>query len=225
MKYEIKGGNLPVVICKLSSGEKIITEGGGMSWMTPNMEMSTSGGGMGKMFGKMLSGEALFQNIYTCNGGEGEIAFASSFPGEIRAFEVSPGRDMILQKSAFLASEASVQLSTFFNKKLGAGFFGGEGFIMQKISGNGIVFAEFDGSVEEYTLGAGESMILDTGHLAAMESTCTMEIVTVKGLKNKLLGGEGFFNTKVTGPGKIYIQTMPLSNIASLLAPYFVTGK
>ncbi|MDD7510793.1 MAG: TIGR00266 family protein [Peptostreptococcaceae bacterium] len=225
MKYEIKGGNLPVVICKLSSGEKIITEGGGMSWMTPNMEMSTSGGGMGKMFGKMLSGEALFQNIYTCNGGEGEIAFASSFPGEIRAFEVSPGRDMILQKSAFLASEASVQLSTFFNKKLGAGFFGGEGFIMQKISGNGIVFAEFDGSVEEYTLGAGESMILDTGHLAAMESTCTMEIVTVKGLKNKLLGGEGFFNTKVTGPGKIYIQTMPLSNIASMLAPYFVTGK
>ena len=216
MKYEIKGGNLPVVICKLSSGEKIITEGGGMSWMTPNMEMSTSGGGMGK---------ALFQNIYTCNGGEGEIAFASSFPGEIRAFEVSPGRDMILQKSAFLASEASVQLSTFFNKKLGAGFFGGEGFIMQKISGNGIVFAEFDGSVEEYTLSAGESMILDTGHLAAMESTCTMEIVTVKGLKNKLLGGEGFFNTKVTGPGKIYIQTMPLSNIASLLAPYFVTGK
>lgn len=225
MKYEIKGGNLPVVICKLSSGEKIITEGGGMSWMTPNMEMSTSGGGMGKMFGKMLSGEALFQNIYTCNGGEGEIAFASSFPGEIRAFEVSPGRDMILQKSAFLASEASVQLSTFFNKKLGAGFFGGEGFIMQKISGNGIVFAEFDGSVEEYTLGAGESMILDTGHLAAMESTCTMEIVTVKGLKNKLLGGEGFFNTKVTGPGKIYIQTMPLSNIASMLAPYFVTGN
>lgn len=225
MKYEIKGGNLPVVICKLSSGEKIITEGGGMSWMTPNMEMSTSGGGMGKMFGKMLSGEALFQNIYTCNGGEGEIAFASSFPGEIRAFEVSPGRDMILQKSAFLASEASVQLSTFFNKKLGAGFFGGEGFIMQKISGNGIVFAEFDGSVEEYTLSAGESMILDTGHLAAMESTCTMEIVTVKGLKNKLLGGEGFFNTKVTGPGKIYIQTMPLSNIASMLAPYFVTGN
>ncbi|SFE28568.1 TIGR00266 family protein [Peptostreptococcaceae bacterium pGA-8] len=225
MKYEIKGGNLPVVICKLSSGEKIITEGGGMSWMTPNMEMSTSGGGMGKMFGKMLSGEALFQNIYTCNGGEGEIAFASSFPGEIRAFEVSPGRDMILQKSAFLASEASVQLSTFFNKKLGAGFFGGEGFIMQKISGNGIVFAEFDGSVEEYTLGVGESMILDTGHLAAMESTCTMEIVTVKGLKNKLLGGEGFFNTKVTGPGKIYIQTMPLSNIASMLAPYFVTGN
>ncbi len=225
MKYEIKGGNLPVVICKLSSGEKIITEGGGMSWMTPNMEMSTSGGGMGKMFGKMLSGEALFQNIYTCNGGEGEIAFASSFPGEIRAFEVSPGRDMILQTSAFLASEASVQLSTFFNKKLGAGFFGGEGFIMQKISGNGIVFAEFDGSVEEYTLSAGESMILDTGHLAAMESTCTMEIVTVKGLKNKLLGGEGFFNTKVTGPGKIYIQTMPLSNIASMLAPYFVTGN
>lgn len=220
MKYEIKGGNLPVVICKLESGESIMSEGGGMSWMTPNLKIDTKGGGVSKMFSKMLTGESLFHNIYTCQGESGEIAFTSSFPGEIRAFEITPEKGIILQKSAYLAGETSVELSTFFNKKLGAGFFGGEGFIMQKVSGNGTVFAEFDGSVIEYTLGEGEEMVIDTGHLAAMDSTCTMDIVTVKGLKNKLLGGEGFFNTVVKGPGKIYLQTIPLQNIASILMPF-----
>ncbi|HHW94876.1 MAG TPA: TIGR00266 family protein [Mogibacterium sp.] len=220
MKYEIKGGNLPVVICELEAGEKIITEGGGMSWMSPNITMETSGGGIGKMFGKMMSGESIFHNIYTCNGSSGEIAFASSFPGEIRAFEINAGKNLIVQKSAFLASEITVDLSVHLNKKLGAGFFGGEGFIMQKLSGNGIVFLEFDGSIIEYDLAAGQEMVLDTGHLAAMEDTCTMDIVAVKGVKNIVLGGEGMFNTIVKGPGKIYIQTMPLSHIAGLLAPY-----
>ena len=226
MKYEIKGGNLPVVICHLEAGEKMITEKGSMSWMSPNMEMDTNtGGGFGKALGRMFSGESMFQNTYTAKGGEGMIAFASSFPGSIVPFEIGPGKEMIVQKSGFLASESTVELSVHMQKKLGAGFFGGEGFIMQKLSGNGVAFVEFDGAVIEYDLADGQSMVLDTGYLAAMESSCKMEIQQVAGLKNKLLGGEGFFNTVVTGPGKVYIQTMPINNVAGAIRPYIPTGN
>ena len=182
MKYDIQGGNLPVVICTLEAGEKIITEGGGMTWMSPNMQMETTGGGIGKMFGRAFSGESIFQNIYTAKGKEGMIALASSFPGSIKAFEISPDKPMILQKSAFLASEQGVELSVHFKKNFGAGLFGGEGFIMQKVSGNGLCFVEFDGHVVEYDLEAGEQMVIDTGNLAAMTATCTMEIQSVPGL-------------------------------------------
>ena len=226
MKYEIKGGNLPVVICHLEAGEKMITEKGSMSWMSPNMEMDTNaGGGFGKALGRMFSGESMFQNTYTAKGGEGMIAFASSFPGSIVPFEIAPGKEMIVQKSGFLASESTVELSVHMQKKLGAGFFGGEGFIMQKLSGNGVAFVEFDGAVIEYDLEPGQSMVLDTGYLAAMESSCKMEIQQVAGLKNKLLGGEGFFNTLVSGPGKVWIQTMPINNVAGAIRPYIPTGN
>lgn len=226
MKYQIQGETLPVVICELEAGERMITEGGAMSWMSPNMKMeTTSNGGIGKVFGRAFSGEKMFQNIYTAQGGPGMIAFASSFPGSIRAFEVSSGQDMIFQKSAFLASEAGVQLSMHFRKKLGAGFFGGEGFIMQKVSGEGIVFAEFDGHVIEYELEAGQQIVIDTGHLAAMSATCSMDIQSVPGVKNMLFGGEGLFNTVITGPGKVWLQTMPISNVAGVLRPYIPTGN
>ena len=226
MKYQIQGETLPVVICELEAGERMITEGGAMSWMSPNMKMeTTSNGGIGKAFGRAFSGEKMFQNIYTAQGGPGMIAFASSFPGSIRAFEVSSGQDMIFQKSAFLASEAGVQLSMHFRKKLGAGFFGGEGFIMQKVSGEGIVFAEFDGHVIEYELEAGQQIVIDTGHLAAMSATCSMDIQSVPGVKNMLFGGEGLFNTVISGPGKVWLQTMPISNVAGVLRPYIPTGN
>lgn len=224
MRYEIQGDTLPVLICHLESGEAMITEGGSMSWMSPNMKMETVGGGVGKVFGRMFSGEKMFQNRYTAQGGAGMIAFASSFPGSIRAFEIAPGRGIIAQKSAFLASEVSVEYSIFFQKKLGAGFFGGEGFIMQKFSGNGILFAEFDGHVIEYDLQPGQKLVVDTGHLAAMSDSCTMEIVSVPGVKNMLLGGEGIFNTEVTGPGHVWLQTMPVSNVAGVLRPYLPTS-
>ncbi|HIX59695.1 MAG TPA: TIGR00266 family protein [Candidatus Blautia gallistercoris] len=224
MRYEIQGDTLPVLICHLESGEAMITEGGSMSWMSPNMKMETVGGGVGKVFGRMFSGEKMFQNRYTAQGGAGMIAFASSFPGSIRAFEIAPGRGIIAQKSAFLASEMSVEYSIFFQKKLGAGFFGGEGFIMQKFSGNGILFAEFDGHVIEYDLQPGQKLVVDTGHLAAMSDSCTMEIVSVPGVKNMLLGGEGIFNTEVTGPGHVWLQTMPVSNVAGVLRPYLPTS-
>ncbi len=224
MKYEIKGTPLPVAICHLEADEKMITEKGSMSWMSPNMEMETNAGGIGKALGRMFSGESMFRNTYTARGGEGMIAFASSFPGSIVPFEIAPGRELIVQKSGFLASESTVELSVHIQKKLGAGFFGGEGFIMQKLSGHGTAFVEFDGAVIEYELAAGQSMVLDTGYLAAMETTCNMEIQQVAGLKNKLLGGEGFFNTIVSGPGKVWIQTMPINKVAGAITPYIPTG-
>ena len=224
MQYELKGGSFPVVVCQLADGEKMVTEKGSMVWMSPNMEMGTSGDGLGKMFSKAFSGESMFQNIYTARGA-GMIAFGSSFPGCILPLDIQPGRDYIMQKQAFLAAEESVELSIHFNKKLGAGFFGGEGFIMQRLSGHGTAFVEADGELVEYTLAPGQSMIIDTGNVLGFESTVSIDIQQVKGLKNKLLGGEGFFNTVLTGPGKIWLQTMPISGVASALRPYFPTGN
>ena len=225
MKYQIVGDTLPAVICQLEPGEKMITEGGGMSWMSPNMLMeTTSNGGIGSMIGRMFSGEKAFQNVYTAQGGEGMIAFASCFPGSIRAFEIAPGQEMILQKSAFLVGEVGIEMSVFFNKKLGTGFFGGEGFIMQRISGQGTVFAEFDGHVVEYELAPGQQIVVDTGHLAAMTASCQMDIRSVPGVKNMLFGGEGIFNTIITGPGRVWLQTMPISNVAGVLRPYMPSG-
>ncbi len=226
MNYEIKGGEFPALICTLDQNETMITEGGGMSWMSPNMKMeTTTNGGIGKMLGRMVSQESLFQNKYTAIGGTGTIAFASSFPGEIIPLELSDGKEYICQKSAFLASTQGVNLSIQFRKKLGAGLFGGEGFIMQKLSGNGTAFIEVDGSVIKYTLGEGQKIIIDTGHLVMMSSTCQMDIQTVKGAKNILFGGEGLFNTVITGPGEVAIQTMPISKLAQRIQPYVVTGK
>lgn len=215
-----------MVVCQLEGGEKMITEGGGMSWMSPNMKMeTTTNGGLGKAFGRMFSGEKMFQNVYTAQGGSGMIAFASSFPGSIKAYEIAPGQEMIFQKSAFLAAEAGVELSVFFNKKFSSGLFGGEGFIMQKISGYGTVFAEFDGHVVDYELQPGQQIVVDTGHLAAMTATCQMEIKSVPGVKNMLFGGEGLFNTVISGPGKVWLQTMPISNVAGILRPYLPSGS
>ena len=225
MKYTIEGAPLPIVICDLDAGETMITEKGAMSWMTPNMKMETVGGGVGKMVGRMFSGEAMFQNRYTAEGGPGQIVYASSFPGAILAFEISAGQEIIAQKSAFLASASTVELSVAFQKKLAGGFFGGEGFIMQRLSGQGTAFLEIDGYVKEYDLQAGQSMIIDTGYLAAMSGSCTMDTTSVKGLKNKFLGGEGFFNTVVTGPGKIYLQSMPVNQMASALIPFMPSSR
>ena len=226
MKYNIVGEPLPAVICDVEAGETLITESGAMSWMTQNMKMeTTSNGGIGKALGRMFSGETLFQNRYTAQGGPGQIAFASSFPGSIKAVEITPGNDLVVQKKAFLASEATIELSIFFQKKAGAGFFGGEGFIMQRLSGHGTAFIEIDGYAVEYNLQAGQSMVVDTGYLAAMDSTCSIEVVSVPGVKNMLFGGEGIFNTLVKGPGKIILQTMPINVVAGAINPFIVTSN
>ena len=226
MQYQIKGDTLPVVICQLEAGETMVAERGSMSWMSPNMAMNTTtNGGIGKAFGRMFSGEAMFQNTYTAQGGHGLIAFASSFPGSIKAFQVEPGKEYIFQKRAFLAGEAGVNLSVHFQKKVASGLFGGEGFILQKVSGNGIAFAEFDGHVVEYDLQPGQQIVVDSGYLAAMDASCQMDIQTVPGLKNMVFGGEGLFNTVITGPGHIWLQTMPISNVAGAIRPYIPTGN
>ena len=191
-----------------------------MVWMSSNMEMETSAGGLGKAFGRLFSGESIFQNIYTARDGQGLIAFASSFPGAIRAVEITPDHPVIVQKSAFLAAEQGVELSVFFQKKLGAGFFGGEGFIMQQLSGRGMAFLEIDGYGVEYDLGPGQQMIVDTGNLAVMDATCSIDIQSVKGVKNAIFGGEGLFNTVVTGPGRITLQTMPMSGFVAAISPF-----
>jgi uncharacterized protein (TIGR00266 family) len=221
IKYEIEGGNLPVVICYPEAGQTLCTESGAMSWMSPNMVMDTNtGGGLKKMFGRLLSGDSLFINEYTAQGGSGVIAFASSFPGSIIPYQVTPGNGIIVQKRGFLAMEKGLDLSMYFQKSLGKGFFGGEGFIMQKITGSGMVFLEIDGYCKEYDLAAGQSIVLDTGYLAAMSESCTLDIQPVQGAKNIFLGGEGLFHTRVSGPGKVYIQSMPVINLAERLTPY-----
>lgn len=220
MRYEIKGGAFPIVTCYLENGETMITEKGSMVWHTPNVVMETHGGGLGKMFSKAFSGESMFQNTFTATHGSGMVTFGSSFPGKILAIDIAPGREMILQKSAFLASETGVELSVHFNKKLGVGFFGGEGFIMQRLSGRGTAFVEIDGELIEHTLGPGEQLLINTGNVAGFEPSVSIDIRQVAGIKNKLFGGEGFFSTLLTGPGKIWLQTMPISNVANAIIPF-----
>lgn len=224
MRYNIEGDSLPIVEVNLDPNETIVTQGGGMIWMSPNLKMETSSGGLGKAFSKMFSGESIFQNRYTAMGGPGFITLASSFPGSILKFDISPNAPIVVQKSGFLASSAGVELSIFFNKKFGASLFGGEGFIMQKLSGQGIAFIEIDGYCKQYTLGSGQQLIVDTGNLAAMDATCSISIQKVPGVKNMLLGGEGLFNTVVTGPGRVFLQSHPISTVAAAIRPFIATN-
>jgi len=224
MKYEVKGGSMPVVEFVLEAGESLKAEAGAMTWMSETMKMDTStNGGIGKALGRMFTGETMFQNVYTAQAPGSLIAFGSRFMGPIMPVEITPDKPIIIQKSAFLVSTPGVQVDVFFQKKLGAGFFGGEGFIMQKVSGQGMVFLEIDGSVREYELAPGEKLLIDTGYLAMMDASVNMDVQTIKGIKNIALGGEGLFNTVVTGPGKIILQTMPLSKFAMSLYTYLPT--
>lgn len=233
MQYEVKGAPLPVVICRLDGGESVNCQKGAMSWMTPNMKMDTTVGdgakgflgALGKAATKAFTGESIFRNTYTAQGGPGEIAFASTFPGDVLAMELNGSNSIVAQKSAYLASSSGVNMEIFFQQKLSAGFFGGEGFIMQKFTGVGVVFLEIDGSVTQYELAPGQSMMVDTGYLAAMDSTCSVSIETVGGVGNALFGGEGFFNTRVTGPGRIWLQSMPACVLANAVRPYIPTGN
>lgn len=224
MKYKIDGGSLPVVTCYLEENEQMLTERGSMAWMSPNLEMTTtSNGGVGRAIGRLFAGESMFQNIYTAKGAPGMIAFASSFPGCIRAVEIAPGREMIVQKGAFLACERGVNVSVHLQRKFKTGFFGGEGFVMQKLTGNGVAFIEIDGHATEYNLEAGQKLVVDTGYLTAMDASCSVEVVTVSGVKNMFLGGEGFFHTVVSGPGRVILQSMPLYAVARSIQPYIIT--
>lgn len=223
METKIVGEDLPVVVCKLKAGETVLTENGGMSWMDNDITMkTTTNGGIMKGLGRALAGESIFMNTYTAEKDDVEIAFASSFPGEILEFDLKEGEIIIAQKRAFLCAENTVDISMHFRKKIGAGFFGGEGFIMQKMTGPGKVFLEIDGSLLKKELQAGEKIKIDNGYLAAMTSGVDLNIETVKGVKNIVFGGEGLFLTTLQGPGTVWIQSMPVSKLASL---FYIGGQ
>ena len=225
MKYSIEGGALPVVIVQMDPGETLISEAGARTWSRgPVATESKAEGGVGKSLGRMFTGESLFMSRYTAQG-PAEVAFASSFPGRIIARELQPGESIICQKSAFMAATYGVELAVHFQKKLGAGFVGGEGFIMQRITGPGLVFLELDGHCVEYNLAASEQIVCDTGVLALMDMTCQMDVQMVKGIKNVLFGGEGLFDTIITGPGKVFLQTMTIAQLAKLMVPFLPNKK
>jgi len=226
MKYEIKGESLPVVVCFLEKNEQIVSEAGAMGWMSDSIVMNTNmkGGILGGL-GRVFSGESVFLNTFTSNIEDGYVAFPSSFPGKIIARYLENGESVVAQKGAFLAAQNSVELKVDFRKKLGAGFFGGEGFILQRIHGPGMAFFEFDGFVDEIMLAPGQRIKVDTGNVAMFESSVSYDIALVKGVKNIFFGGEGLFLTTLTGPGKVYVQSMPMQNLAGQLGRYFETSS
>ena len=223
MEYKIIGGAFPMVVCTLRKGETMQDETGAMSYMTEGIKMETStGGGLLKGLGRALSGDTIFLNYFTAEEDNAEVAFSSCYPGKIIPIELN-GNSIIGQKNAFLTATKDVKLEMHYRKKLGAGIFGGEGFILQRFSGNGTLFLEIDGDVIEKTLAPGERLLVDQGHVAAMDDTVDFDIQRVKGVKNLLFGGEGLFFATVTGPGRVWLQTMPVSKLAEAIIPFIPT--
>ena len=222
MEYKIIGTTLQVVVLELDPGETVYSESGGMAWMTANIDMKTSGrgGGIGGALKRAVSGESLFLVDYTSTNGKGMVAFASDFPGKIVPLQLGSGQELICQKTAFLCAEKTVGLDIHFRRRLGAGLFGGEGFILQKLTGPGVAFVCLDGEIVEYTLGPNQVLKVDTGHVAMYEPTVNFDIEMVKGFTNILFGGEGLFLATLHGPGRVWLQTMPTSNLARAIMPY-----
>jgi uncharacterized protein (TIGR00266 family) len=221
MDFEILGGQLPYVVCKMKAGDKMVSESGGLHWKTPGVGMETTmkGGLLGGLT-RSLQGESAFLNIFTSSKENDEIAFSSSFPGQIVHFKLEPGQFIIAQKGAFLAGSDSVKLSMHFKKKIWAGLFGGEGFILNKIEGPGDVFLEIDGALAEKNLAPGETLLVDTGHVGIFESTIQFDVEVMKGFKNIFFGGEGLFLAKLTGPGKVWIQSLSAGDMAKAVQPF-----
>ncbi len=224
MEYIIHGTVMQTLDVQLRKGEAIYTESGGMAWMRGDISMETSTrGGIMAGVGRMLSGESLFMTTYTCQSSEGLVVFTPEVPGKVLAMTLTSGETLICQKDSFMCAQDSVKLEMHFRKKLGAGLFGGEGFILQKITGPGIAFIEIPGEVREYALTAGDEMKVDPGHIAMFEPSVNYDITRVKGLKNIFFSGEGLFLANLKGPGKIWLQSLPLSNLAAKLSRYMPT--
>lgn len=223
MHYKIFGDTLPAVTITCDKGETLYAQAGGMTWMTDAFEMDTTiKGGIMKGLGRMLAGESMFLVRYTALRNEAEITFSASFPGNILAFTLDGHRELICQKHAFLCASEGIETEIAFNSAK-AGLFGGEGFIMQRIKGRGLVFLELDGSVAEKTLAEGERLRVDTGNVAAFDATVRYTADTVPGLKNIVFGGEGLFLSVLEGPGNVYLQTMDARGLANRLLPYLPT--
>ncbi|MBQ3291872.1 MAG: TIGR00266 family protein [Mogibacterium sp.] len=218
MKYEISNQPFTILTLKMNKGESVKCQSGAMAWMTRGIRMETKTGGLGGMFKKAIVGESLALNEYVAEEA-GELVLAKHCPGDIMVFNIAE-TPIIAQKTSFLASAGNVNMDIYLQRRMSAGFFGGEGFLMQQYSGSGYVWLEIDGSVQERELAAGEQLIVDSGFVAAMDASCKMDIETVKGFTNVVLGGEGLFNTVVTGPGRVWLQTMPINALAMNLYAY-----
>lgn len=224
MQYEIVSKAYPVVVCHLGPGEQMKTERGSMVWMDSWIDMATKTGDIGGVFERVLTGESIFQNVYTATR-PGKVAFGSSFPGRIVPIAIAPGREFIVQKMGFLASEMGVELSMHVNQRIGGGFFGGEGFIMQRLSGCGTAFIEVDGDLVSYELAAGEQLVVNTGNVLGFTADVTLDIQAVRGGMNLVFGGEGVFNTVLTGPGTVWLQTMPMASLVDAILPSLKANK
>ncbi len=216
---------MQILTIELGEGEEVYSESGAMAWMSQNMSMeSQMRGGLGAGLGRMFTGESLFLVQFKTTGGKGIVSFAPSFPGKILPLDIGPGKEMICQKDAFLVAQEGVKLETIFRKKLGVGLFGGEGFMLQKLTGSGMAFVEIDGEVFKMELKAGEKLKVDTGSIAMFEPSVKYEVEMVKGVKNMLFGGEGLFLATLEGPGKVWLQSMPASSVAQKILPYIPKG-
>ncbi|MCA9940010.1 MAG: TIGR00266 family protein [Anaerolineales bacterium] len=221
MRYEISGTTMQILDVYLEKGESLFTEAGGMAWMVGDVQMDTSTrGGLLKGLARSLAGESLFLTTYTCASPQAMIAFTPEAPGSIVPLDLQTGQSFICQKDAFMVAESSVSLEVIFRRRLGAGLFGGEGFILQKITGPGTAWVEIAGEVRSYSLNAGQTMKVDPGHIAMYEPTVDYDIERVKGVKNMLFGGEGLFLATLKGPGRVWLQSLPLVNLASKLSQY-----
>ncbi len=221
LRFEIFGGQLPAVSIRLDPGESVYTQAGGMAWMDAGVQMDTNmKGGLGKALGRMFSGESLFMATYSATAPNQEFVACSTMAGTILPLELRGQQAIIAQRSAFLVAQPSIALSAFVTRSFGAGLFGGEGFVMQRISGTGFVFLEIDGSLAQRTLAPGESIRVEHGHVAAFEEGVQYSAQMVKGFKNILFGGEGLFMATLTGPGKVWLQTMTIPGFAKELIPY-----
>ena len=226
MKYEIIGGSFPAVNIELDNGETVVTQSGAMAWSDESIQMNTNAeGGLLKSIGRMFSGASLMFVRHTATKDNSKITFSASFPGSIREFNVDAEHEYFAQKSAFLVAEEGVNVDATVNKNFWAGLLGGEGFILQKFTGNGKMLAEIDGSVVELDLEPGQSIKVETGHVALFESTITYDVQSVSGFKNVFFGGQGLFLTTLTGPGKVWLQTLTASDMAQKLAPYMPSSS
>lgn len=227
MEHKIVGQTVPVVEMTLNAGETVYTQTGGMAYQTEGIEMSTNArGGLMKSLGRMFTGESIFMANYTAKKDGAMVAFASTVPGNIMPVDLSKmPQGLIMQKGAFLCAEDSVEIKMKFNKKLGTGLFGGEGFILQQAEGNGKLFLEVDGDPIQKDLAAGEVLKVDTGNVVAFQPSVSYEIEVVKGLGNIFLGGEGLFLTRLVGPGRVILQSQNFGDFAGRLRPYMPTSN
>jgi uncharacterized protein (TIGR00266 family) len=226
MRYEISGSVMQTLSITLDPGEMIISQTHAMAWMTDAIDMDThTGGGFFAGLKRAVTGGSFFVTEYGARGVRGEVAFAPRFPGQIIPMQLAPGQSIICRKETFLCAEHSVSLEIAFQQRLGAGFLAGEGFILQRVTGPGTVWLDLSGEVIEKTLAHGERLRVHAGHIGMQEPGVSTDIQMVRGFRNVLFGGEGLFLATLTGPGRIWLQSMPILNLAEEIARHLPSGE